>query len=100
MPLTSSRGSRSRSSVAGSPVQSALRDWRFAVRRTPVSSSNLVSVGYDAASETLEMEFHGARLYQYAGFPQHEYDAFMSASSLGSHFYHHIRDRYVTTEIL
>ncbi|WP_419921946.1 KTSC domain-containing protein [Candidatus Poriferisodalis sp.] len=65
-----------------------------------MSSSNLVSVGYDAASETLEVEFRESRVYQYAGFPQHEYDAFMSASSLGSHFYHHIRDRYVTTEIL
>ena len=65
-----------------------------------MSSSNLACVGYDAATETLEIEFHGGRVYQYAGFPQRAYDEFMSASSLGSHFNHHIRDRYPTTEIL
>lgn len=29
------------------------------MNRTPVSSSNLKSVGYDQSSNTLEIEFHG-----------------------------------------
>ena len=70
------------------------------MRRTPVSSSNLVSVGYDADSATLEIEFDGGRVYQYAKVPQEAYRALMNADSIGSHFHRHIRDKYPTTEIL
>ena len=70
------------------------------MRRTPVSSSNLVSVGYDAGSGTLEIEFGGGRVYQYAGVSQEAYRALANADSIGSNFHRHIRDKYPTTEIL
>ena len=70
------------------------------MRRTPVSSSNLASVGYDAGSEILEIEFGGGRVYQYAEVPQEAYRALMNADSIGSHFHRHIREKYPTTEIL
>ncbi|MDE0579037.1 MAG: KTSC domain-containing protein [bacterium] len=65
-----------------------------------MSSRNLVSVGYDADSATLEIKFGGGRVYQYADVPQEAYRALMNADSIGSHFHHHIRDKYPTTEVL
>jgi hypothetical protein len=37
--------------------------------RTPVSSSNLSSVGYDPDEQILEIEFNGGRVYQYYDVP-------------------------------
>ncbi len=64
------------------------------MQRTPVSSSNLRSVGYDATTQTLEIEFHSGGIYQYFDVPQSVYDALMAASSHGSYFYYHIRNAY------
>ena len=69
------------------------------MQRIPVTSSNLVSVGYEAGTETLEVEFREARVYQYAQVPEDAYRALMDAPSKGSHFHHHIRDNYRTTRI-
>jgi hypothetical protein len=54
--------------------------------RTPVSSSNLASVGYDPASATLEIEFRSSGVYQYYGVPVDVYDGLMSAGSKGTFF--------------
>jgi hypothetical protein len=56
------------------------------MERTPVSSSNLRSVGYDSGEETLEIEFHSGGIYQYYEVPIHRYEGLMSASSKGSYF--------------
>ena len=69
------------------------------MQHTPVTSSNLVSVGYEAGTKTLEVEFRKGRVYQYAQVSQDAYDALMKATSKGSHFARHIRDRYRTTKI-
>lgn len=69
------------------------------MNRITVSSSNLVSVGYDADTKTLEVEFRENRVYQYAQVPQNAYDDLMNASSRGSHFSRHIRDKYQTKRI-
>lgn len=52
------------------------------MKREPVSSSNVVSVGYDAPSETLEVEFKNG-IYQYYNVPQTIYDQMMVAESIG-----------------
>lgn len=62
--------------------------------RTPVSSSNLRSVGYDIATATLEIEFHNSSVYQYYGVPYAEYTGLMAAGSHGQHFDQHIKHRY------
>jgi hypothetical protein len=54
--------------------------------RTPVQSSNLASVGYDADSATLEVEFHHGGVYQYFGVPLDTYNSLMLAGSKGSYF--------------
>lgn len=62
--------------------------------RTPVSSSNLRSVGYDAETQTLEIEFHKGGIYQYYGVPEYEYESLISASSIGRYFIDNIKTRY------
>lgn len=64
------------------------------MKRQPVNSSNLASVGYDAASQTLEIEFHSGGIYQYFSVPPSQYNNLMTAVSLGSYFHHNIRDHY------
>jgi len=62
--------------------------------RKSVSSSNIRSIGYDSKSQTLEIEFHSGGIYQYFNVPESIYNALMSASSHGSYFARHIKDRY------
>jgi hypothetical protein len=64
------------------------------MRREPVSSSNLRSVGYDPSTATLEIEFNSGGVYQYSGVPVHVYDSLMNSGSLGRYFSSHIRDVY------
>lgn len=64
------------------------------MKRTPVSSSNLKSVGYDPITTTLEIEFLSGRVYQYYGVSQLVYNQLMAASSHGSFFNAYIRDNY------
>jgi len=64
------------------------------MNRTPVSSSNLKSVGYDQTSNTLEIEFHGGRVYQYYNVPKRIYQGLMAASSHGKYHHRRIKDSY------
>lgn len=61
------------------------------LQRKPVSSSNLVSVGYDSNTSTLEIEFHNG-LYEYYNVPQSVYKGLMDADSKGSYFHQKIKD--------
>ncbi len=64
------------------------------MRRDSVVSSNIVSVGYDSHSETLEVEFQNGAVYQYYNVPQSIYEAFMAAPSKGQFLAYQIRDRF------
>ncbi len=64
------------------------------MKRTPVQSSNIASIGYDEQSQTLEIEFHNGRVYQYFDVPQGQHSALMSAGSLGSYFHSTIKGYY------
>ena len=64
------------------------------MKREPASSSNIVSFGYDASSETLEIEFMSGAIYQYYNVPQPIYDAFLAAPSAGKFFAHQIRNAF------
>lgn len=59
----------------------------------PVSSTNLVGVGYNAASMTLRIQFHSG-LYDYYDVPQAVFEGLMDASSKGSYHAKYIKDRY------
>lgn len=70
------------------------------MRRTPVSSSNLASVGYDPQRNILEVEFHSGSVYQYYGVSEPVYRGLMSASSHGSYFSTYIRNSYRYSQIM
>ena len=62
--------------------------------RESVRSSNLRSVGYDADSATLEVEFSDRSVWQYKPVPASVYSGLMAAGSKGSFFHRTIRGRY------
>lgn len=62
--------------------------------RLPVASSMINSVGYDAETQTLDVEFKDGRVYSYGGVPQSEYDNMMSAQSVGKYFAQNIKNVY------
>ncbi|HOE31198.1 MAG TPA: KTSC domain-containing protein [Planctomycetota bacterium] len=69
------------------------------MNRSPVRSSNIRSMGYDPASQTLEVEFHSGGVYQYFGVPETIYQGFMRAASKGSYFHDHINGRYPDRQV-
>lgn len=69
------------------------------MERQSVSSSNLSAVGYDAGSETLEIEFNNGRIYQYYNVPEFIYENLMSAPSLGVYFNAEIKNAYSFSQI-
>lgn len=69
------------------------------MRREPVNSSNLRSVGYNPTSATLEIEFNSGGVYQYSGVPAHVHDSLLRSGSLGRFFASQIRDVYPCAKI-
>jgi hypothetical protein len=79
------------------------------MERTPVTSSQLVSVGYDPGTQTLEVEFKGGTgrdgaarpntVYQYSAVPPEVHKAMMAAESQGSYLYKHIKGAYAYTKV-
>ena len=64
------------------------------VEKQRVSSSTVISIGYDAPTQTLEIEFGSGRVYQYYGVPDHTHAEIMQASSKGRFFNMHIRNAF------
>lgn len=62
--------------------------------RQPVSSSNIQSIGYDADSGTLEIEFKSGTIYQYFEVPAAVYQELLNAGSMGQYFSSNIRGAY------
>jgi hypothetical protein len=69
------------------------------MKMTPVSSTNLASVGYDPTSRTLRIEFINGGVYEYHDVPEAEYQGLMSASSKGSYHHQNIKGHYSYTKI-
>jgi hypothetical protein len=64
------------------------------VERKSVSSSNIESVGYDAATETLEIKFKSGGVWLYKHVPLDTYTKFMAADSMGKFFYANIKGQF------
>ena len=69
------------------------------MNRTPVTSSNVATVGYDANTMTLEIEFQNGSVYQYFDVPEVEYQGIMTADSVGKHLNQNIKNNYRYTKI-
>lgn len=64
------------------------------MNRTPVTSSNIASIGYDPGSMTLEVEFKNGAVYQYFDVPDAVYQEFMRADSKGQFLARNIKHNY------
>lgn len=56
------------------------------MNRVAVTSSNLLEVGYDSATSTLEVAFKRGGVYQYSGVPSYIHEGIMAAASPGGYF--------------
>jgi hypothetical protein len=64
------------------------------MQRHPISSSAISSVGYDARSSVLEVEFRSGAVYDYLKVPVRVYRALLKAPSKGSFVSRRVRDSY------
>ena len=64
------------------------------MERYSVASSNVSSIGYDAGTETLEVEFLSGAIYQYYNVQQNMYDQLMQAGSKGRFLNMYIKNAY------
>ena len=67
------------------------------MKRIPVKSSDLKSVGYDLKNKRLEIEFLTLEIYQYKNVSPEHYNTLMNPPEKSSHgifFHSHINYRY------
>jgi hypothetical protein len=69
------------------------------MRRKPVVSTSLASVGYDQATRTLEVEFRKGRVYQYHDVGAEIFARLMNAESKGRFMNAFIREAYRFTRV-
>lgn len=62
------------------------------MQMTPVSSSNISSIGYE--NGTLYVLFHHGGLYKYLNVPEYVYRELMSAPSHGKYLAAHVKGVY------
>lgn len=64
------------------------------MNRTPVTSSSVLSVGYDRSTLTLEVEFQNGSVYQYFDVPELVFHELMAAPSVGRYVNQSVKDSY------
>lgn len=64
------------------------------MHRIPVTSSNILSIGYDPQPAILEVEFTSGDVYQYFNVPEHLYSELINASSCGQFLNEYIKYSY------
>ncbi|HKH46838.1 MAG TPA: KTSC domain-containing protein [Thermoanaerobaculia bacterium] len=67
------------------------------MRRKPLTSSAIASVGYDPKRGTLEVEFRSGNVYRYLNVPEEVYQDLLQAKSKGRYFGSSIRGQYTST---
>lgn len=69
------------------------------MRRLPVDSSALRSVGYDTKARILEIEFINGSVYDYYDVPPETYQELCEADSMGAFVNFHIKPRFECHEV-
>lgn len=59
-----------------------------------VTSSAMSAVGYDASNGRMQITFTQGHTYDFCRVPPHIYEGLMRASSKGTYYNDHIKDRY------
>lgn len=62
--------------------------------RQPVSSNNLVEVGYDPSTQILEVYFKSGHTYQYFDVPERIHEDLMTAESPGGYLSREVKGKY------
>ena len=68
------------------------------MRREPVESSVLRSIGYDPGTAELEIEFTSGDVYRYYAVPPRVHRDLLAADSPGAYFNTHVSDKYPTRQ--
>jgi len=69
------------------------------MRREPVRSSAIRSIGYDPRNQILGVEFNSGRIYRYLDVPEFLYRGFSLARSKGEYLNSRISDRFRSEEL-
>lgn len=88
-----------RCDVEPNPIHLACPSYEARLNRTPVSSSMVKSIGYDAESETLEVEFNSGKVYEYFGVANEIHQELMEDGSIGSYLSEAIIDVYPVHQV-
>jgi hypothetical protein len=63
------------------------------MQRTPIKSSQIVSIGFDPETETMEIEFRGSgNVYRYSNVTPEIHADLVNAESIGKRFHAYIRN--------
>lgn len=71
-----------------------------AMKRVPVVSSALRSVGYDTRTLTLEVEFVSGEIYDFHGVEPDDVVELLEARSIGTYLNRHIKPKYRYTHVV
>jgi YD repeat-containing protein len=69
------------------------------MQRKKVNSEKIRSVGYDAASQVLEIEFTDGGVLQFSRVPSEVHRRLMAAPTIVSYFRDHIEDEYTARRL-
>ena len=69
------------------------------MERHPVISSDLASIGYDPATQTLEIEFKATGIYQYFSVPPDIFESLHTTPSPGKYFLQHIKGKFAWEKV-
>ncbi len=61
------------------------------IKRTPVTSSTIASIGHDPHQQVMAVQFKNGSLYHYHGVSADAHQALVGAKSIGQHFGQHFR---------
>ena len=64
-----------------------------------VRSTNVCAVGYDAPTNTLQVQFLSGAVYQYYGVSEDLYSLFMQAPSKGQFLHGNIKNQYAYSRV-
>lgn len=64
------------------------------VDMTPIKSSNIEGVSYDAASRQMTIQFIGGAQYVYEDVPRSRFEGIVGAQSAGSYLHSEIKGNY------
>ena len=67
--------------------------------RIRVTSTSIISVGYDPDTKTLELEFVNGNTYQYFDVSRSIYEALMAADSKGAFVNTRVKDHYRYSQV-